>query len=103
MNDHVAEVHHQPAVLRAPFKSSLLFVFFFGRLQHSLCERVQHAVAGAVADHKIVSERGNLLYVEKQDFFTLPVLQGVDDFMGKFESVQVSPLGGSEIQVVTTI
>ena len=32
------------------------------------------------------------LMSKKQDVFALFVLQGVDDFMGKFECVQISPL-----------
>ncbi|HLE90238.1 MAG TPA: hypothetical protein VI753_03740, partial [Anaerolineales bacterium] len=55
-------------------------------------QRVQHAVAGAAANHEVICEGGDVLDVQKQDVFALFVLQGGDDFMCKFECVQLSPL-----------
>jgi len=91
MDHHIAEVHDQPTLARLPFHASLLFIVFFGGFEHPFGKRVQHTVAGAVADHEIVGKRGDIFDVEKQDVFALFVLQGVDDFMGKIECVQVSP------------
>lgn len=92
MHNHIAKVHDQPAFARFPFHAALLFVVRFGCLQHTFGERIEHAVAGAVAEDEIIGKGGNPLDVEKQDVFALFVLQGFDDFMGKFECVQVSPL-----------
>ena len=92
MYDHVTKVHHQPAFARFSLHAALLFVMCLGRFQHAFGERIQHTVAGAVAKNKIVGEVGNPLDVKEQDVFALFVLQGFDDFMGKFECVQVSPL-----------
>jgi hypothetical protein len=103
MHNNVAEIHHEPAFLRASFKSTLLFVILFGRLQHAFRECVKHAVAGTVANHKVIREGGDLFDVEKQDVFTLSVLQEVDDFMGKIESVQASPLWVATTKVVAMI
>jgi hypothetical protein len=67
-----------------PLHAAFLLVILPGCLQHALCKRVKHAVAGTVANDKIIGKRCNILDVKKQDVFTLFVLQGFDDFMGKF-------------------
>ena len=84
MDDHVAEVEHEPAFAGLSLHAAFLFVILLGFLQDTLGKRVKHAVAGAVTDDKVVSKRCYVLDVEKQDVFTLFVLQGFDDFMGKF-------------------
>jgi hypothetical protein len=84
MDDHVAEIEHKPAFAGLPFHAAFLFVILLGSLQHTLGKRVKHAVAGTVTDDKVVGKRCYILDVEKQDVFTLFVLQGFDDFMGKF-------------------
>jgi len=84
MDDHVAVIEHEPAFAGLSLHAAFLFVICLGCLQHALGKRVKHAVAGAVADDKVVGKRCYILDVEKQDVFTLFVLQGFDDFMGKF-------------------
>ena len=91
MYDHVAVVHHQPAFARLSLDATLFLVILFQGFQHALGERVQHAVAGAVADDEIIGKSCDLFDVEEQDVFALFVLQGIDDFMSKIKSVQVSP------------
>ena len=92
MHHYIAEIHDEPSVLRTPFHPAFLFVLLFGHLQHPFGKRIQHAVAGTVADHKIIGKGGDILDIEEQDLFAFLVLQGVDNCMGKFECVQVSPL-----------
>ncbi len=84
MDDHVAEVEHEPAFAGLSLHAAFLFVVLLGFLQHALGERVKHTVAGAVADDEIIGKRCNILDVKQQDVFALFVLQGFDDFMGKF-------------------
>lgn len=91
MHDHVAVVHHQPALLCFAVHAAFLLVVLFGGFEHPFGERVQHAVAGAVADDEIVGKGCYTLDVEKQDILALFVLQGFDDLMCKVECVQVSP------------
>ncbi len=93
MDDHIAVVHDQPALLRFAVHAAFLFVILFGGFEHAFGERVQHAVAGAVADDEIIGKRCDILDVEEQDILALFVLQGFDDLMCKFECVQVSPRG----------
>lgn len=88
MHDHIAIIEHQPAFVSLALDASFFLVVLFGRFQHTFGERVQHAVAGAVANHEIICEGRDVLDVQKQDVFTLFVLQGGDDLMCKFECVQ---------------
>lgn len=92
MHDHIAEVHHEPAFARLSFHATFFLMILFCGFEHALGKRVQHAVTGAITQDKIISKGCDLFDVEKQDIFRLFVLQGVDDFMCKIESVQVSPL-----------
>jgi len=92
MHDYIPVVEHKPAFLSLPFDASFFLMFLFGCLQHTFGERVEHPVACAVANDEIICKRRDVFDVEKQDVFTLFVLQGGDNFMCKFECVQISPL-----------
>jgi hypothetical protein len=92
MNDHVAVVKDKPAFLGLAFDMAFLLIILLHGFEDCLGKRVEHTVAGAVADDKIIGKRCDVLDVEKQDVLALFVLQGVDDLMGKFECVQISPL-----------
>jgi hypothetical protein len=74
-----------------PLYTTFFLIVLFGGFEHRFGERIEHAVAGAIADDEIISERCDVFDVEEQDVFTLFVLQGGDDFMCKFECVQISP------------
>lgn len=91
MDDYVSIIEDEPAFLGLTFDAAFLFVVLLGRLEDGLGKRIQHAVAGAVAEHKIIGKRSDVFDVEKQDVFALSVLQGGDNFMCKFECVQISP------------
>ena len=84
MYDDIAIVENQPAFAGLTFDPALFLVVLFGRFQHTLGQRVEHAVTGAVAQDEIVGKGCDVFDVEKQDIFALSVLQGFDDFMGKF-------------------
>ena len=100
MDNHIPIVEHKPALLGPPLDAPPFFVILFGCFQHAFSERVQHAVAGTVANHEIICKGCDVLDVQKQDVFALFVLQGIDYFMSKFESVQISPLSYSVIASV---
>ena len=91
MDHHIPVIQHEPAFLWLPFHAALLLIILFCRFEDTFSKRIQHAVAGAVADDKIIGKRCDVLDVEKQDVFALFVLQGGDDCMCKFECVQMSP------------
>ena len=103
MHDHIPVIKDKPAFPGLSLDASLLFVFLLGRFENTLGERVQHAVAGAITNDKVIGERCNILDIEKQDVFALFVLQGFDDFMCQFKCVQISPLiflNGAEYSLV---
>ena len=81
MHDHITVIEQKPALLRLPFDAAFLFVIFFRCFQDPFRERVQHAIAGAVAEYEIVGKGCDVLDVQKQDVFALPILQGFNDFM----------------------
>jgi hypothetical protein len=93
MQDHIAIINDHPAIAR----EALLFSFFpmFGAnvFNGGLGECVQHAVAGAGADNKIVGKRDDVFQIDQDNIFTLFVFQGVYNFTSKFQCVQISPLG----------
>jgi hypothetical protein len=84
MHHHIAVVEHEPAFARLSLHAAFLFVILLGLLDHTLGKRVEHAIAGTIANDEIIGKRCNILDVKKQDVFALLVLQGIDDFMGKF-------------------
>ena len=91
MHDHISIVKQEPAFLGLAFYAALFLIVFLGCFQYPFGKRIQHTVAGAVAEDEIVGEGRNVLNVEKQDVFALSILQGFNDFMCKFECVQISP------------
>jgi hypothetical protein len=91
MHNHVAEIHDEPALARLAFDAPFFLVILFGCLENAFCQCVEHTVTGAVANNEIIGKGCDIFDVKKQDVFALFVLQGVDDFMCKIESVQVSP------------
>ena len=84
MDDDIAVVEDEPAFLRLAFHTTLFLVILLGGFKHGFGERVQHAVAGAVADYEVIGKRCDVFDIEEQDVFTLFVLQGCDDLMCKF-------------------
>ena len=91
MHNHITIVEQEPTFLGLPFYAALFLIVFLGRFQYPFGKRIQHTVAGAVAEDEIVGEGRNVLNVEEQDVFALSILQGFNDFMCKFECVQISP------------
>ena len=91
MYNDIAIIEHKPAFVGLPLDASFFLMFLFGCLQHTFGKRVQHAVAGTVANDKIICKRRDVFDIEKKDVFALFILQGCDDFMGKFKCVQISP------------
>jgi hypothetical protein len=92
MYNDITIVEHKPAFLRLALHPSFFLIFVFRGLQNAFGERVEHPVAGAVANDEVICKRRDVFDVEKQDVLALFVLQGSDDFMCKFECVQISPL-----------
>ena len=90
--DHIAVIEHQPTFISLSLDAPSFLVVRLRGFQHTFGKRVEHTVTGAVANDKIICKRRDVFDVEKKDVFALFVLQGGDDFMGKFKCVQRSPL-----------
>ena len=93
MQDHIAKIHDHPAIAREALLFSFFLVVRADVFNGGLGERVQHAVAGAGTNNKIVCEGDYIFQIDQYNIFTLFVFQGVYDFTSKFECVQISPLG----------
>ena len=81
MHDHITIIEQEPAFLCLSLDAAFFLVVFLGRFQYPFCKRVQHAVAGAVAEYEIIGKGCNVFDVEQQDVFALSVLQGFNNFM----------------------
>ena len=91
MHDHIPIVEQKPAFVGLPLYAAFFLIVFLGRFQHPFGKRIQHTVAGAITEDEIIGKGRNVLDVQKQDVFALSILQGFNNFMCKFECVQISP------------
>ena len=56
MHDHVTVIEHEPAFVGFAVDAAPFLMFIFCGFKHALGKRVQHAVAGAVADDEVISK-----------------------------------------------
>lgn len=91
MDNHIAIVHDHPAVAGMPLLFPLLSMFFADFFHGGIREGIEHAVTGTGANDKVIGKGNDILQVHQDNVFTLFVFQGVYDFAGKFERIQVSP------------
>ncbi len=56
VHDHVTVIEYEPAFVGCTVDAALFLIIFFCSFQHTFGERVQHAVAGAVADDEVISK-----------------------------------------------
>ena len=91
MHHHVAVIHDHPAVAREALFFAFLAMFFADILQYRVGEGVEHTVAGAGAEDKVIGKGNHIFDVKQDDILPLFILKGVDDFTCQFECVQNSP------------
>lgn len=92
MYDYIAVINNDPAVTGKAFLFAFLPVLLSHFLQYGIGQCIEHAVAGAGAYHEVIGKRNDVFQVDQNDVFTLFIFEGVDDFTGKVECVQNSPL-----------
>jgi hypothetical protein len=92
MHDYITKIHDHPAVTGEALLLSLFLMSGADVFNGGVGKGVNHAVAGAGADNKIVSKRNDVFQVYQDNVFSLFIFQGVYDFTSKFECVQFSPL-----------
>ena len=88
MNNHIAEVHHHPTFVRLSLDTASPLVLFVDGLLHRFRQRVQHAAAGAGADHEIIGKGCDFLDIDQQDIFTLFIFQGFYNGTSQVKCVQ---------------
>ncbi len=92
MDDNITIIQHQPAGVGFSFDPAFPFVLFKRFFDHPIGQSIQHAVAGGGTDYKIIREGSNLFDIQQDNIFTFFIFQGIDNGMGKFKCIQISPL-----------
>ena len=84
MQDHIAKIYNNPAVAGEALLLAPFLMFGADIFNGGFGKRIQHTVAGAGTDNKIIGKRDDFFQVHQDDIFTLFVFQGVYDFTSKF-------------------
>jgi hypothetical protein len=92
MDNNIPVIYHQPAGVGPAFDSTFSFVLFMGFFDHPIGQGIQHAVAGCGTDDEIICKGSNLFNVQQENIFAFFIFQGIDNGMGKFQCIQMSPL-----------
>jgi len=71
MHDHISEIDQQPTILRQALDPAALAKFSFDTFDCGICQGLQHPVAAARADDKILRKVGELVNVHQDDIFPL--------------------------------
>jgi len=56
MHDHVTVIEHEPTLVGYTSDATLFFIILFCGFQHAFGECVEHAVAGAITDDKVIGK-----------------------------------------------
>jgi hypothetical protein len=84
MDDYIPIIEDEPAFARLSLHTAFFLVILLCGFQYTFGKCVEHTVTGAIAENKVISKGCDVFDVEQQDVFALFVLQGFDDFLGKF-------------------
>ena len=75
VHNGIAQIDHQPAIARITFDVDGVVKFLLDVILYCHCQRVEHAVAGTVAEDEIISKTRNFVNVEQEDLFGFFVFQ----------------------------
>ena len=65
MQNNIAVVHDQPAIVGQALFATFLLVLFAHTVQNGIGQRIEHAVAGAVADDKVICEACDVFEIKQ--------------------------------------
>ena len=65
MQDHVTVVYYEPAIAGLTLFAAFFLMLFAHSVQNRIGQRIEHAVAGAVADNKVVCEASDVFKIEQ--------------------------------------
>ena len=91
MHDHIAIINDDPAAMQFALFAAFLLVLRAHIVQRGVGQRVQHAVAGAGAQHEVVGKGGDVFNIENQNIFAFGIFKRVDNGMCQVKCVQKSP------------
>jgi hypothetical protein len=79
MYDQIAVIGEKPPIFRNPLNPRLDLKTRPHSLNDRIQERVQHPLARAGADHKIIGDNSNFLDIQQDDIFPLLFFKYIDD------------------------
>ena len=92
MKDHIAEINHDPTVAGIALFFAFSFVFNADFINCSIGEGVEHAVACAGANDKIIGKGSYIFDVHQDDVFAFFVFKRINDITCKVQCIQVLSL-----------
>jgi hypothetical protein len=90
--DDVVEIDDQPALARLAFHPTVDFVLFLHLFDNCIGKSIEHPVAGAVANDKIIRKNGYVLNIQQEDILPFFLLERIDNSPGDIKRTQLSPL-----------
>jgi hypothetical protein len=75
MEHYIAVVHYHPTLSGLALFPALLAMFCPDGIHRAVSQRLQHAVAGAVAENKIIGKGSYIFYVKQENIFTFFVFE----------------------------
>lgn len=84
MQYYIAKIGDHPAITGKALFFAFFLVFDSNVIQHGIGKGVDHAVAGAGTNDKIISKRNHFLDIDQDNIFPFFIFQGVNDFTSKF-------------------
>ena len=82
MQDHIAEIDQQPAILWGALDATFHLVLLANSLDCGVSQRADHTVAGTGRNNKIIRKIRNIVDIQQEDVFSLPVFENIDNTAG---------------------
>jgi len=79
VEDDIAEINQDPALPRASFAAGGQLVLFVNRFRSRVCQGLQHSIAGARADDKVISKGSDTLNIQQNNILPFFRFQGIDN------------------------
>lgn len=91
MQDHIAEIGQQPAILRLALHPGLKPMLLSHPIDDRIRQGLEHPVARPGANHEIICKIRKLADIHQNDIFPFFILEHVNNRTRNFQSVQMSP------------
>ena len=91
MDDNIPVINDHPAGIRSTFDAAFLFMLYERFFDNTVCQGIQHAIAGGSTDNKVVCKGNDPFKIQQNNIFAFLVFQGIDNRVCKFQWFQESP------------